>query len=149
MSKIFKAFCSSWHHLFYLRGEGNTHTHHISQGNVEEHSACQSEDPVRWKLVSCQYPESHSQITAARWQEVKEQSLLDAHSCVQEDHKVTWAMRKRERERLWAVVVLQRASTDREKRENEMSVMSPIVVSYRHIVIVNVVASWLEQCHKL
>lgn len=65
-------------------------THHVCQSNVEEHSPSQGKDPVRGEAVAGQYAKAHAEITATSWQEVKEQSLLYAHSSVQQDHKVPW-----------------------------------------------------------
>lgn len=67
----------------------NTHTHHVCQSDVEEHSTGKCEDPVGGEAVPGQDAEAHPQVAAAGRQEVEEQGLLDAHPSVQQDDKVS------------------------------------------------------------
>lgn len=61
-------------------GNQTEDTDHVCQSDVEEHSSCQSEDPVGGEAVAGQDAKAHPQVTAAGGQEVKEQSLLYAHT---------------------------------------------------------------------
>lgn len=73
-----------WPHSFM------PNTDHVCQSNVEEHSPCQGKDPVGGEAVARQDAKAHAQVTAASWQEIKEQCLLYAHASIQQDHKVSW-----------------------------------------------------------
>lgn len=64
-------------------------THHIRQGNVEEHSSCDGEDCIRCKAAPEQDAKHETNVTRQGWQQVEENGLWDAHTSVQQDHKVT------------------------------------------------------------
>lgn len=64
-------------------------THHVCQGNVQEHPSSNGKDHARGNGASDHDPQHQADVAGHRRQQVEEDGLWDAHAGVQQDHEVS------------------------------------------------------------
>lgn len=64
-------------------------THHVCQGNVQEHSSSYGKDYTRSKGASDHDPQDQADVARHGRQQVEENGLRDAHPGVQQDDEVS------------------------------------------------------------
>lgn len=64
-------------------------THHVCQGNVQEHSSSNGEDDTGGKGAPDHDPQNQADVARHRRQQVEENGLWDAHASIQQDHEIS------------------------------------------------------------
>lgn len=93
---------STWHKL--------RNTYHIGQGNIQEHSSSQREDPVGREVAAGQDAKAQTHVAAAGGKEVEEERLLEAHASIEQDDKVSYSGRENRGEGVGGRVTLGRGT---------------------------------------
>lgn len=63
-------------------------SYHIRQRNIEEHASSKCKYNIWSKIVAHQNAKSQPHVAGACREEIEQQGLSRAHSCIEEDHKV-------------------------------------------------------------
>lgn len=65
-----------------------TAPYHVCQGDVKKHAPCKGKDDIGGKAAANQDANDQADVAGHGRQQVEEDGLSDAHSRIQQDHKV-------------------------------------------------------------